>query len=310
MVFRAALKVLNEATYISFVLQQFYAHVDSLIVIEGADSYMARSTGRVTGTGLSTDGTTEIIQSFPDPRGIIEYVPMGFYQEEDEGIQRMMKGLKAGDVLWTASGDEFFFDADIMRVRDFFMNDNVCLTMTFSFLTYWHDFYHLLRGGGWDNRLARVFRLVEDDMQIISKGATLQDKCGITYNDDYYAGTRYDSDIQDHHFSYVRTAEKIMEKQCWQMECEEGWSSSTQDSSIKNSVAGKLDIWALKKRYRTPQNFVARNFSWFTHNYDARDNIRVEKYSGPWPEALERHEYRGLYWDEEPVIWRGEAAKW
>ena len=272
---------------------------------------MRRSTGRVTDIGLSIDGTTEIIKTFPDPRGIIEYVPMGFYQEEDEGIQRMMQGLKAGDVLWTASGDEFFFDADIQRVKDSFNEDAAFLTMTFSFLTYWHDFYHRIRGGGWDaNRLARVFRLVEDNMKIIDKGATLQDRNGCTYNDDYYAGTRYDSDIQDHHFSYVRDTCKIMEKQCWQIRIENGWDSATKDSPIRHGLGGSLDCYMLRKKYKTPENFVQRNFSWFTNEYDARFGIYVERFNGPWPEALEGHCYQQLIWNEEPVIWKGEGARW
>lgn len=301
---RIGLKILNEREYLNVVLRQFYSHVDSIVCIEGCDSYMRRWTNRVTDRGLSTDGTTEIIQNFPDPRGIIEYVPMGFYQEEDESIQRMIEGLEAGDILWTASPDELFFDADIVAVKEFF-DASDCLTMTFDFRTYWHDFYHRLRGGGWDNRLARVFRLAEDDMQIISKGATLQDRSGRTYNDAFYAGTRVDSNIQDHHMSYVRTAEKIMEKICWQLEIENEWSSAGPDTPVRVGLGGSLDCWALRQKYRTPQNYVSRTFPWFTCEYDERFDIYVESYEGPWPESLDGHPYFDLRWDDEPIIWRG-----
>lgn len=303
---RAALKILNEEAYLHEMLLQFYSHVDEILIVEGCDSYMRKSTKRATNEGLSTDGTAEIIRNFPDPGGKIEYVPMGFYQEEDEAIQRFMLGLKAGDVLWSASPDEFFFQDDICKVKEY-MEVTSCLTMTFAFLTYWHDFYHLLRGGGWDNRLARVFRLTEDasEMSIISRGATLRDKFGRTYNDAFYSGTLYNSGIQDHHFSYVRTAEKILEKLCWQLEIEEGWDSVTKDSPIVKSVAGSLDVWSLKNEYKIKEAFVSRTMPFFTNEYDERYDIRVEKWEGLLPEALAHHPYRNWMWDEEPIFLPG-----
>ncbi len=307
MVFRVALKVLNEAEYIEHVLKMWYPVADEILVIHGCDSYMQRVTDRVTSDGLSGDGTTEIIDKFKDPQGKIEHVKMGFYEEEEESFERMMTGLKAGDIVWPAAGDTFFFRKDIRKCRKL-MEETSCLTLRFRYRTYWHDFRHLLRGGGWDNELAVVFRLVEDDMEMVGKGVSLRDRNGYTYNDPRYSGTTVcpGDDTYLHHYSYVRTPEKILEKQCWQLEIEEGFSEATADSPIRRGTpSGGLDCWTIKQKFKTAEHFAARTFPWFTAEHDERQNIRVEGYDGPHPEALKGHPYHKLAWDGEPVLVKG-----
>ena len=296
-----ALKVFNEIEYISYAISQFYNTADRLLILEGCDSYMRISTDRVTSEGLSVDGTTEVISSFPDPDGKIEHIKLGFYQEEEECWQRMLLDMKKGDVLWTAAADEFFFSEDIQIVKRI-LEEGKYLTARFPFRTYWHDFYHVLRGGGWDNELARAFVLSEDQMTMVGKGASLRDSQGRDYTSSFYVGTTWVSPTILHHFSYVRTAEKIMEKQCWQLEIEDRFSAATENSPISSSG---LDCYLLKKRYRTPQRYIARNFSWFTAEYDERFGIYAERFDGPRPEALSDHPYRYFVWDEEPTIWGG-----
>lgn len=298
------MKVFNEDAYIEAALRQAVQIADHVLVIEGVDRYMAASIGpdRVTDEGLSADGTTEIIESFPDPEGKIEHIKLGFYDEEEESFQRMLLGLKAGDILWTVGADEFFLRKYVDEAKQLLEEGN-CLTMRCCFLTYWHDFRHLLRGGGWDNELARAWVLTEDGdkMSMVGKGATLCDSQGRDYNSTYYTGTTKIAPALIHHMSYVRTPQKIMEKICWQLRIEDRWDEVTEDSPVR--PAG-IDSWTAKQRYKTPENFVSRTFPWFTNVHDRRYNIRVEDWNGPWPEVLEGHPYWDLHWDGEPVIWR------
>jgi hypothetical protein len=302
------LKVLNECDYIRAQLNQWYSQADFIRVIEGCDRYMRNSMDpeRVTRTGLSGDGTTKIIEKFKDPQKKIEHIKLGFYDEEEEAFEAMTPGMKAGDILWMAAGDTFYFTKDIKECKRILEHTD-CLTLRFKYLTYWHDFHHVIRGGGWDNELAVAFKLVEDDMQVVGKGVTMRDRTGRTYNDDFYAGTTVmPPNMFLHHFSYVRSVQKILEKQVWQLEIEERFSEATEDSPIHSGVAsGGLDCWTIREKFRTPQNYIARNFPWFTNEMDERQNIRVEKYDGPIPEPLRRHAYKNLVWDEEPVLVEG-----
>jgi hypothetical protein len=67
---------LNEIEYLELNVRQHYDFVDRWIIVEGADVLYPRE--RVTGDGLSTDGTSELLMRLVAKLPKLEYVPYGW----------------------------------------------------------------------------------------------------------------------------------------------------------------------------------------------------------------------------------------
>jgi len=62
----ASYKVINENLWLKTSIDSIYPFVDKVVIVEGCDAFMKQAIGeRVTEEGLSVDGTTEMIRSYP-----------------------------------------------------------------------------------------------------------------------------------------------------------------------------------------------------------------------------------------------------
>lgn len=108
-----AMIVLNEVEFIEYNLRQHYAVADEILILEGADRRYPNHL--VTKDGMSKDGTTEMIENFPDPDNKIQYFQMGWTTKNDMAklyIQYVRDGW-----LLRIDGDEFYSRQSLKNIK-------------------------------------------------------------------------------------------------------------------------------------------------------------------------------------------------
>jgi len=113
--------VLNGGDYLWYSLLNTYSLAEAfpgskIAIVEGADSFSDPQIS--TEDGLSIDGTKEVIDSFPDPLGIIKYYPLGKVKDKRELRQKGLELLKDSEVIVIRDHDEFIDLEDFKKIAD------------------------------------------------------------------------------------------------------------------------------------------------------------------------------------------------
>jgi len=134
--------VLNEADYIAYSLRSSYDAFDQIIIIEGAVKQVADIESN---NGLSLDGTTKILESFPDPENKIRYKQVGVV-ENKIGLRRAHQELMDRDVDWVfiIDGDEAWSQKSLDNTFRLLHNEPDLVWLGVPLYNFIGDFWHLL----------------------------------------------------------------------------------------------------------------------------------------------------------------------
>jgi len=132
-----AIIVLNEIDYIKATLQSMYAVSDLVVVVENANRF---SWDRATPAGLSTDGTTQAIENFPDPRNKINHIKLGRVQWENEAREAYLNIIPNDFMVIVCDADESWLAQDIYRARDFLMDNPKYEGVLAEHVMFWGNF--------------------------------------------------------------------------------------------------------------------------------------------------------------------------
>lgn len=284
----ACYKVINEINYLPFSISAIYDYVDKIVIVEGCDIYMKKwiLEDRLTKEGLSTDGTTEFIRSLGDK---VHHIPLGFV-EGDELIfwNTLVQNCGIDDYCWMIDADEIYKRPDAQQLVEW-MKEDKYWAIEFPMINFWHDFYHTINGGDWNPVHGRIFKILEEGMHFsdYSNFARLESGRQLLSIPEMIK-KKHRTIFPIYHYSYVRSAQKILEKQMWQ-----GGMYLLWDSNSK---------WKVERaKYRHPGNFITRSFSWFTCIYDQITGVWIEQFNDDHPEVMQDHPLADYHWDEKPI---------
>jgi hypothetical protein len=245
----ACYKVINENLWLKTSIDSVYPFVDKIVIVEGCDSFMKRAIGeRVTEEGLSVDGTTEMIKSYPDERGIINHIPLGFIEgDESELWNTYINECKVGDWCWSIDGDEVYSESQARKMVEL-MKSEKYETIRINLHNLWHDIEHRIIGGGWFTKHERAVKIVEEGIHYkMLSDARLKDGRDVSTRDKNY----YDEEFFLVHFSYIRDRKKMLEKMCWQLRMYEKWDTHPKWHHARES-------------FKSPEKYLQKNHVWFT----------------------------------------------
>lgn len=135
--------VLNEADYIYYALKSSYPIADKIIIVEGAVENAVHG-DNTTPEGHSTDGTMEIIESFPDPdRKILVFQKNRPWKNKIEMKQKALQLTPWDtDYILYQDGDEIYHTSELAFLRKYLEAHPEPVLVCTHELHFWHDFYH------------------------------------------------------------------------------------------------------------------------------------------------------------------------
>ena len=134
-------------------LESVYPFADQILIAEGPVSFWQEQ-----GFTTSTDGTNEVLDSFPDPQHKITVIHSQ-YLEKDEQCNAYMKYLHDDiDILWNLDCDEVFRPEDIQTVISLMGTKNYT-SIGFKSISFYGGFSHYLTGFEQKAEFKRVFRI-------------------------------------------------------------------------------------------------------------------------------------------------------
>lgn len=297
-------KVFNEADFLWESLTNIYPFADKIVILEYCLESMRKIIldSRVTDRGLSVDGTTQIIEKFPDPKRKIEHKKIGFlYGAESIPYQMIVDNIEVGDFAWVIDGDIVYTPEFAEKIRkDIDTGDYDVLWV--PEVVFYHDFWH--------ERTCffaihqRVFRK-QSRVSFYAPGCFevwwIEESSGgdpslFSYRREagasrvfmgkHLIGKTYDrlTDGFAHHYSYVRPIQRIIEKVLWQYEMiDRGW---------QNIPAREHCI-----KFRDPLEFKLLAADFFA----AHEPELTARYDGEHPEIMKDNTWYGYHWDEKPI---------
>ena len=242
-------KVFNEADFLKESLTSIYPFADKIVVMEYCLESMRKIIlpDRVTDRGLSVDGTTEIIENFPDPDKKIEYKKIGFlYGTEEIPYQMIVDNIEVGDFAWVIDGDIVYDSKFASQIYNDIKSDKYDVLWVPE-VVFYHDFWH--ERTCFFTQHQRVFRkqslqsfyppgcfevwwIDQNEDGLFSYRRINEDNR--LYHNRHLIGKTYDrkKDGFAFHYSYVRPIQKILEKVLWQYEMiDRGWNNKAERRS-------------------------------------------------------------------------------
>ena len=134
--------VLNEADYIKYSLDSVYDAMDQIYIVEGAIEAVA---DRESDNGLSIDGTTQIIESYPDPQGKIRYKHAGVFPHKVE-LRQVYMDMMDPEVDWIfiVDGDEAYNAENLENNLRLIGGESDLVWVGTEFDNFNGDFWHTL----------------------------------------------------------------------------------------------------------------------------------------------------------------------
>ena len=119
---------INEIELIEVKLEWALERFDSICIVEGHHPAYTN----INESGLSVDGTSEILKSYSDR---INYIPIGKVNHEIELRELAYRGLDKCDVCIMGDIDEFYLDNDLEYMDNLYKrNKDLKLTLTNSYI--------------------------------------------------------------------------------------------------------------------------------------------------------------------------------
>jgi len=307
-------KVFNEADFLQESLTTIYPFADKIVVMEYCLESMRKIIlpSRVTESGLSVDGTTEIIENFPDPDKKIEYKKIGFlYGGEEIPYQMIVDNIELGDFAWVIDGD-IVYDSKFASQICNDIKSNQYDVLWVPEVVFYHDLWH--ERSCFFTQHQRVFRkqslqsfyvpgcfevwwIDQNEDGLFSYRRINEDNK--VYQDRRHLGKIYDrEDGYRHlkgktydreegfafHYSYVRSIQRVLEKVLWQYEMiDRGWNNKAERRSCAF--------------FGNPLDFKLQGADFFkAHEMDL-----TARYDGKHPEIMKNNKWYDYRWDELPI---------
>lgn len=303
-------KVLNEADFLKESLESIYEYADKIVILEYCLESMRRiiRPDRVTDRGLSVDGTTEIIKSFPDPDKKIEYRPVGFIHGEESIPYQMIVDLaEVGEYIWVLDGDIVYPPGLCQKIRKWVHSGEYDVIWVPE-RVFFHDLQH--EQHNFFAHHQRVFKKpstnafyfpgcfevhwLEDEPDVSGKAMRFygRDSRGV-----FQGGItkEYPSKVCDpltegfaYHYALVRDVQRMLEKLLWQYEMiERKWKNSDERENCQR--------WG-----RDPLDYKLKTHVWFlAHQPDL--SLMVRRWAGRHPDVMYNNKWMEHSWDESPV---------
>ena len=294
-------KVFNEADFLKESIASIYEYADKIVVFEYCLDSMRKviRQDRVTKDGLSTDGTTEIVKSFPDPENKIEHCPVGFiWGAESIPYQMIVDSIEVGDYAWVVDGDIVYPDAVAKRIRGL-CDEGGSDVIWVPERVFFHDVYTEI--WSWLTHHQRVFRKqseVSFYFPTCFEVHWLEAWAGKDWRwygreaiCDWGGGEVYKTHTLDvdagevaHHYAVVRSHQRNLEKFLWQYEMiDKRWNSSAR------GVCRQFGRDALDFKLKTHHYFL-------NHEQES-----LRPYNGSHPEAMAGNKWMDYKWDWKSV---------
>lgn len=247
---------LNEMEWLPKLVDQ---HIDwpgmaGWVFVEAADFVYARvNPTRVTGSGLSVDGTTEFLRTTSPTDLRLVHVEHGFAKHADPAQGKIVArnryleiadGLRP-DFIVVVDADEFYPHEMQRRINDFMTEDAHSLGWCFRHREIWNPpscndptFAHEVVGGFWGIPYARCWRwshgmrYVENHNTPNAYGKGLMDRALRRLDRDegapYFVHTAFASKLADRrakHRYYEKRGERSDPKRRWYTESRSAWES-------------------------------------------------------------------------------------
>ena len=132
--------VLNGNYVLEELLKSIYPYAAQIVIAEGPVIYWQQQ-----GLFTSTDGTNELIDSFPDPQNKIKIIHSQ-YPEKNEQCQALMEFLDDDiDYLWLLASDQIFKSADIEKLIHILKKEKYT-SVGFKSISFYGGFDYYLTG--------------------------------------------------------------------------------------------------------------------------------------------------------------------
>lgn len=196
--------VLNEAEYIQGSLESIYEFADRIVVVEGGNDF-AVSAGWCGPDKRSTDGTIELVQNFPDPKGKIKLIT-GSWTNKSEQRNAYVAELREGDWMLLMDGDELFDERGLWRLSALMHQHDVLCP---GFYLFWNNCSTLGIGAWTKYQQMKVVKWhtgyhfgTDHNMPITAEGRRVVDLGNVYRGEEplYY------------HYSWVKPLEKLRQK--------------------------------------------------------------------------------------------------
>lgn len=303
-------KVLNESDYLKESLSSIYDFADRIVILEYCLESMRKiiHPDRVTEHGLSTDGTIEIIQNFPDPDNKIEYRPVGFIPGNESIPYQMIVDLcEVGEYIWVLDGD-IVYPAQLCRTIREWVDAGTYDVIWIPERVFFRDLLHEQH-----NFFAHHQRIFKKpavnafyfpgcfEVHWTKHVEGYSDKALRFYGRD--SKCKFPGDIWEeypskicnpdtegfaYHYALVRSEQKILEKLLWQYDMiERLWNNSPERETCN-------------KFGRNPLEFKLNTHIFFkAHQPDL--GMMVKVWAGRHPEVMYNNKWMDYTWDEKPT---------
>ena len=313
-------KVFNEVDFLSESLRSIYEYADRIVILEYCLESMRKimRPDRATERGLSVDGTTELIRSFPDPDNKIDYRPVGFIPGHESIPYQMIVDLcDVDEYAWVLDGDIVYPPALCRNLREW-VDSGEYEVIWVPERVFFHDllheqynfFAHHQRIFKKPSRNAFYFpgcfevHWLENEPGASGKALRFyarDSKCN--YQGGFLAEhpskmCNPDTEGFAYHYALVRDNQKILEKLLWQYEMiEYQWGHNSPEREV------------CRKSGKNPLEFKLNTHVWFrAHEPDL--SLMVRRWAGRHPDVMYGNMWMEYYWDEKPVdLTYEEAAK-
>jgi hypothetical protein len=210
-----------------------------------------------------------------------------------------------GDTIWMVDDDEVYSEKLAQRLETW-IRDQTYHAIWLPSIVFWHDFYHIRPDHG-ERPHQRIYMKLDESAHYIERNLDVRwnDDSGNIYGygippkSSVYRGETYsvlvgDSSLAYHHYAYVRSVQRMLEK--------------TVSQYIQNiEPMGGPEVEHCK-RYRDPIEFKIETHSWFTNH----DPEKIEKFSGSHPDLMKFRVFPRWIeqeWDEDRIPIDYEQAK-
>lgn len=293
------IKVFNEEDFIHECIQSIYDFCDRIIVIDSCFAGMERiiRTDRINSSGGSGDDTLKIVRAFPDVDNKIEIRERGFIHGDQTIIyNEFIQSVEVGDYVWLVDGDEVYPRTIAQRVTEAIQNNYHAIWMPSRI--YWHDFLHMRNGAGWEKPHQRIYMKVDDSAYYdeLNLDVKWKDPSGNSYGfgippkTTHYRGHDYNviiGSLNDysywyHHYAYVKSDQRILEK--------------TVSQYYQNEVPKQDGEWRHCKQFADPIEFKIMTHPWFTNlDYDELKEVKRNSH----PSTMLGNKWNNYTWDEQ-----------
>ena len=265
--------VLNGMPFIEFSLKAIYKSAYEIIIVEGAVKtcmFAAKP------NGSPVDGTSEFLNSFPDPNNKIKII-RGKWSDKCAMQNKALECI-SGDYVWLIDADEVYSKAEIQKVILLLERYPQITLMNFFPYHFWKGFDYIISTPVFTKEAyssKRVFKFVPGARfnthrppTMVYPPGKIRKQCVLT------AKTMMDKGVRSFHYSYVLDSQ-VLEKIEWRC----------RRCSVQVRGVDRMEWYTEGFLKWTPENRLEIEKKYPTHTSDPKAS--TELYTGPHPKVIQ-----------------------